>query len=78
VTETLLTLTIREKFDGTGQSIFQDRIENFNDYYPCMKSKYNTFLVNNWIQFFVWMYNYTTFENYFINELNNRGEYILS
>ena len=24
------------------------------------------------------MYNDTTFENYFINELNDRGEYILS
>ena len=27
---------------------------------------------------FVLMYNDTTFENYFINELNDRGEYILS
>jgi hypothetical protein len=57
---------------------FKDRIENFNDYYPCMKSKCNTFLVNKWIQFFVSMYNYTTFENCFVNELNNRGEYIPS
>ena len=30
------------------------------------------------IQFFVSMYNDKTFENYLINELNERGEYILS
>ena len=30
--------------------------------------------VHNWIQFFVSMYNDTIFENYFINELNDRGE----
>ena len=35
------------------------------------------FHVHNWIQFFVSMYNDTISENYFINELNDRGEYIL-
>ena len=34
--------------------------------------------VYNWIELFVSMYNDKTFENYFINELNERGEYILS
>jgi len=57
---------------------FKDRTENFDDYYPCMQDECNLFHVYNWIQFFVSMYNDTTFENYFINELNERGEYILS
>jgi hypothetical protein len=34
----------------------------------------NLFYVYNWIQFFVSMYNDTTFENYFINKLNGRGD----
>ncbi len=42
------------------------------------KNECNVFHVYNWIQFFVSMYNDKTFENYSINELNNRGEYILS
>ena len=41
-------------------------------------SKMYLFHVHNWIQFFVSMYNDKTFENYLINELNDRGEYILS
>ena len=57
---------------------FKDRIENFDDYYPCMQIECNLLHVNNWIQFFVSMYNDTIFENYFINELNDRGEYILT
>jgi putative transposase len=57
---------------------FKDRIEGFDDYYPCMQNECNLFHVHNWIQFFVSMYNDTTFENYFINKLNERGEYILS
>jgi putative transposase len=58
---------------------FKDRTEGFDDYYPCMqKDDCNLFHVHNWIQFFVSMYNATTFENYFINELSERGEYILN
>ncbi|MGE5633590.1 MAG: hypothetical protein ACM3VV_00005 [Deltaproteobacteria bacterium] len=58
---------------------FKDRTENFDDYYPCMqKDECNLLHVHNWIQFFVTMYNDTTFENYFINELNERGEVILN
>ena len=56
---------------------FKDRTESFDDYYPCMQDECNLFHVYNWIQFFVSMYNDTTFENYFINELNEMGEYIL-
>jgi putative transposase len=52
----------------------KDRIESFDDYYTCRKIECNLFRVYNWIQFFVSMYN----ENYFINELNDRGEYILN
>ncbi|HEY6587982.1 MAG TPA: DDE-type integrase/transposase/recombinase [Nitrososphaeraceae archaeon] len=57
---------------------FKDRSENFDDYYPCVQIECNLLHVNNWIQFFVSMYNDKTFENYFINELNDRSEYILS
>jgi putative transposase len=57
---------------------FKDRTEGFDDYYPCMEDECNLFHVYNWIQFFVSMYNDTTLENYFINELNERSEYILS
>jgi putative transposase len=57
---------------------FKDRTELFDDYYPCVKNECNIFHVYNWIQFFVSMYNDTTFENHFINELNDRGKYILS
>ena len=42
------------------------------------RNECNLFHVYNWIQFFVSMYNDTTFENYFINELNEKGEYILN
>ena len=54
---------------------FKDRTESFDDYYPCMQDECNLFHVYNWIQFFVSMYNDTTFENYFINELNERGQF---
>ena len=57
---------------------FKDRIESFDDYYPCVRNECNLLHVHNWIQFFVSMYNATIFENYFINELNDRGEYILT
>ena len=56
---------------------FEDRTESFDDFYPCMQDECNLFHAYNWIQFFVSMYNDTTFENYFINELNEGGEYIL-
>jgi putative transposase len=32
---------------------FKDRIENFDDYYPCMQIECNLFHVHNWIQFFL-------------------------
>jgi len=35
----------------------KDRIESFDDYYPCIKKNCNLFHVYNWIQFFVYMYN---------------------
>ena len=57
---------------------FKDRIESFDDYYPCVQIECNLLHVHNWIQFFVSMYNDKTFENYSINELNDRNEYILS
>jgi len=58
---------------------FKDRTEGFDDYYPCMENDCNLFQVYNWIQFFVSMYNDTTSKkNYFINELNERCEYILN
>ena len=40
---------------------FKDRIESFDDYYPCIqKGECNIFHVHNWIQFFVAMYNDTS------------------
>ena len=57
---------------------FKDRTENFDDSYPCVKNECNLFHVHNGIQFFVSMYNDKTVENNFLNELNDRGEYILS
>ena len=43
-----------------------------------MQDECNLFHVYNWIQFFISMYNDTTSKKiYFINELNERGEYIL-
>ena len=38
---------------------FKDRIESFNDDYPCMQIEYNLIHVHNWIQFYVSMYNNT-------------------
>ena len=55
---------------------FKDRTELFDEYYPCFKNECNLFHVHNLIQFFASMYNNTTFENYFINGLNYRDEYI--
>ena len=56
----------------------KDRIENFDDYYPCMQDECNLFHVYKWIQFFVSMYNdMISKKNYFINELNERGKVIL-
>jgi hypothetical protein len=57
---------------------FKDRTESFDDYYPCIKNECNLFHVRNWVQFFVTMYNDTSFENCFINDLTNRGEYVLN
>ena len=44
---------------------FKDRIECFDDYYPCMQkeNECNLFHVHNWIQFFVSMYNDTIANN---------------
>ena len=42
----------------------KDRIESFDDYYPCMqKDECNLLHVHNWIQFFVSMYNDTIANN---------------
>ena len=59
---------------------FKDRTECFDDYYPCwQKCECTLFHVYNWIQFFVSIYNnITSKKNYFINELEERDEYILN
>ena len=58
---------------------FKDRTESSYEYYPCMQDENNLFHVNNWLQFFISIY-YDTISkrNYFINELNERSEYILT
>jgi putative transposase len=48
---------------------FKDRIESFDDYYPCMQIECNLFHVHNWIQFFVSMYNDTIANNSYDFEL---------
>ena len=70
----------------SGSLLFANTIFDFLHLIPCFSRMFlisawlilSTFHVYNWIQFFVSMYNDTTFENYFINELNERGEYILN
>ena len=42
---------------------FKDRIESFDNYYPCIKIGCNLLHVHNWIQSFVFMYN-DTIANY--------------
>jgi putative transposase len=42
---------------------FKDRIENFDDYYPCRQMECNLFHYYNLIQFFVSMYNDTIANN---------------
>jgi hypothetical protein len=42
---------------------FKDRIESFDDYYPCMQIECNLLQVHNRIQFFVSMYNDTITNN---------------
>ncbi|HEY6656937.1 MAG TPA: hypothetical protein VIZ62_00275 [Nitrososphaeraceae archaeon] len=39
---------------------FKDRIEGFDDYYPCIRNGCTLFHVYNWIHFFVSMYNSVT------------------
>jgi putative transposase len=58
----------------------KDRIESFDDYYPCMqKDKCNLLQVYNWIQFFVSMYNDTTSnKNNFIIQLQEEVNIILN
>ena len=51
---------------------FKDRIEGFDDYYPCMQDECNLLHVYNWIQFFVSMYNdaITDHKNFELKEVN--------
>jgi len=58
---------------------FKDRTESFNDYYPCMQDESNLFHVYNLIQFFISIYyDAISKRTNFMNELNERGEYILT
>ncbi|MGE5635077.1 MAG: hypothetical protein ACM3VV_07575 [Deltaproteobacteria bacterium] len=57
---------------------FKDRMESVDDYYPCIQkedNECNLLHVNNWIQFFVFMYNDTTSNknNYFIIQLKKEA-----
>ena len=64
--------------ERVNQQYFKDRTESFDDYYPCIQDECNLFHVHNWIQFFISMYNDATSKKiYFINESEERGEYIL-
>jgi len=48
---------------------FKDRIESFDDYYPCTRNECNLFHVHNWIQFFVSMYNDTTSKKNYLSRI---------
>ena len=42
--------------ESVNQQYFKDRMESFDDYYPCIQkeeNECNLFHVHNWIQFFV-------------------------
>ena len=59
---------------------FKDRIENFDDYYPCTtRNECNYFM---YITGYNSLFRCTTIqylrENYLVNELNERGEVVLS
>ena len=59
--------------------VFKDRIEWFDDCYPCMQNECNLFHVHNWIQFFfVSMYNDTIYKNDFIIQLQEEVNKILN
>jgi hypothetical protein len=58
--------------------VFKDRIECFDDCYPCMQNECNLFHVHNWIQFFVSMYNDTIYKNDFIIRLQEEVNKILN
>jgi len=58
---------------------FKDRIESFDDYYPCVQIGCNLLHVHNWIQFFVAMYNDTSSnKNDFIIQLQEEVNNILN
>ena len=57
---------------------FKDRTESFDDYYPCRQMECNLFHVNNWIQFFVSMYNDTIYKNDFTIKLQEEVNNILN
>ncbi len=57
---------------------FNDRIESFDDYYPCLKDGCNLFPVYNCIQFFVSMYNDTISNNNYDLELEEEVNIILN
>jgi putative transposase len=59
---------------------FKDRIECFDDYYPCIQKDngYNLFYVHNWIQFFVSMYNDTIYKDEFLINLQEEVNKILN
>jgi len=54
----------------------KDRIESFDDYYPCRQEECNLFHVHNWIQFFISMYNDIIANNNHF-EFRKGGEYYL-
>jgi hypothetical protein len=65
-----LHLSVEKSLMERVKQYFKDRIESFDDYYPCMqKEECNLFHVHNWIRFFVSMYNDTITNNNYDYEL---------
>ena len=67
-----------QKVDGKSQPVLRGQNQEFWWLLSMYANECNLFHAYNWIQFFVSMYNDTTFENYFINELDKEAEYILN
>ena len=60
---------------------FKDRIESFDDYYPCIQKKMNAIYfmyITGYNSLFLHMYNDTQSESYFINQLYKGGRDILN
>ena len=77
--ETLLHSSVEKSLMERVNQYFEDRTKNFDDFYPCIKKMNAIYFM--YITGYNSLYKCTIIqhlENYFINELNDRGEYNLN